>query len=42
MMYHTFMPLRLALNHQTAKITVAIFDFIQWLRLALNHQTAKI
>jgi hypothetical protein len=34
--------LRLALNHQTAKLENARTVALVWLRLALNHQTAKL
>ncbi len=34
--------LRLALNHQTAKLALALERGGLLLRLALNHQTAKL
>ena len=39
---HTALLLRLALNHQTAKINQLASKPEAMLRLALNHQTAKI
>jgi hypothetical protein len=34
--------LRLALNHQTAKLKRWMYQYVVELRLALNHQTAKL
>jgi hypothetical protein len=34
--------LRLALNHQTAKLSFMSWQNVGLLRLALNHQTAKL
>lgn len=36
------LSLRLALNHQTAKLLRSHSCLAAWLRLALNHQTAKL
>ena len=38
----TLFTLRLALNHQTAKLDPQKDIFAPVLRLALNHQTAKL